>query len=575
MANVIDFSQLRQDPAPLSSIVDPIAAAIQHQADLEWKAKEADKQREAQYTVPNRRLWESLNETERRNRATEDAKQRQLVGQETASNRKARESTNELVRGDIANSDYGRAQQRAGAYQEVDPETGKVQSGLPGFKMITPQAPAFPRRAAGSIEGPMATPEILDDAAVERAGQNAQAGLGGDGGNVLQERQKLQQSEDAFAKGNTPSDPLALAAYQGERERFTPEDNPTAAEPYKGAQVTIGGAPADPDQLRHAASRAQAEDFKKLGDTLMSNHTAAMQTRDPQAVAQTERQLRTYNELLAGVESGQIPGTKAAEAVISGQGAEDKRGAATEMQGQKDAASLERTNVIAAAHAAEEVKKREAKNPGGVDPKIYARVQQDYAAFDKNHTVSTDRAEEYRLKSLVANADQPVVQRSIASVLARGLAGEKGALSNQDINRLQGDLGGAWADVENWLSKKGSGALDPAILNRLVAGINVVLGEKDQKRQGAEAAYAAKFMRPGYIGQSGGLADDINNTFEERFGHPYQPPGAAGAPRRDTSNPDDPNAHDAERPLDGEADEPPRLSRDAALKEAKRRGLLP
>ncbi len=98
-------------------------------------------------------------------------------------------------------------------------------------------------------------------------------------------------------------------------------------------------------------------------------------------------------------------------------------------------------------------------------------------------------------------------------------------------------------------------------------------------RAAAEKAYAARFLTPTYVGHKWGFTNDINNAFEEKFGHPYQPPAqATGGAREPSTGLDAPNGPHASDPLEGDGPAAPmrpgKISREDAIREARRRGLI-
>lgn len=535
MANVVDFSQLRQKVTPWGSVIDPITEELQRR-NAEQDKRDLQDQRDAPERAREERRLRLEEETVRHHRATEDLNDKRAVGEATMKGGDRRSKVENDIRAAIAAGELDRAQQMAASYQEMNAATGGVSQGLPGFKIdrgIEPSVPSPDSAKPGeTVDSVLANP---DSASITDPANDA----------AVKDWQRKQQHPD----------------------------------------VMIAGVHTTPDALRYSAARANAADMQKTEEALQGRYNTALAMGDHVGAGLAQRELDDWRKRRTEVESGLAKPGEAVKANDAVAGAGAKAGDTRALQGEKDAAALARTNVNATSRveaAKAGVGAREAAKAKdraeGMDPKTYTPYASSLAKFNQEHNVTTDRNEETRASTLLANADKNVVQRAMATYLSRGLAGEKGALSNQDIQRIQGDLGGAWADVENWLSRKGSGSLDPAILEQLTAGVQTVLAEKQAKRALDEKAFEAKFLRPTSQAVKWGYRDDALNAFEEKFQHPYVEPQGAPAvhPQRDPSNPDDPNAPDAGRPLDGEASPPPvgKISREEAIQEARRRGLI-
>ncbi len=556
MGEMIDFSMLRQ--SPFKGALDPIAAAVDQWAQQNHQRK-MQEERLAQQKQVNDRIMARDEETQRRNLVREGQEERRLVGQQTLTNQTKVRATEDDVRKALAEAsvtgDYSNAQRLIEGFSMADPTTGAVKQGLPnaGFKphggMPEPQRPTMAPLPPDIEQGPIPSPEDSTNAALIRAqdatnalpeGQDRVAAypdiITAEMGRAAEEGSRFaaQQNRAPDQEQAQQADQRALEGFQTQRSEYD------AAPP----EVTLGGARQDPEAIRTGQGRMAAQGFAKVGDALEGIRTAAFESGDTEALEAVERKLELFPELMAGVESGTVDPKVAFKQLGALSVEQMKREAARE----RDAASMERTKFqganrlentglantgrVAAAKAgvdAREGAKAEARATG-TNEKTYARVQADLSTFDKQHNVSTDRKEEQRMQTLMDNKDVQGVQRAMATQLARGLAGEKGALSNQDIARIQGDLGGAWGSIENWLSRKGTGDLDPAVLDQLVKSTQVVLAEKSRGRAAAEQAYAARFMKPTYFGQKTGHGEDLLNAFEEKFGHPYQPaaPQASG-----------------------------------------------
>lgn len=521
MANVVDFSPLEQKVTPWGSVLDPITEEMKRR---NAQAYEMAKQeaglapaREAQ-----KRLEAKDAETARHNKAREDKDALKQWDQDNVKEWDRRAGTEQKIRDAIARGDLDTAEQLGTGYTGLNIEgKGGVQKGLPGFKMdrgIKPSEPA-------------PTEDVIGDA----------------------------------------------VGYAGDVSTF----NQKQSHP----DIMIAGVHTTPDALRYSASRAAAADMGKVEDALRAQLATATTMHDTATAAAIQGQLRDIQVRRSQVEGGLVKPDQAIKANDTVTGAATKQQGALDLQDKKGGTAVQvaginakrRIDAASAGQAGRDASKA-AERGSGTSEKAYARVQSDLSTFDKQHNISTDRNEEERARTLLGNQDKNIVQRAMATYLSRGLAGEKGALSNQDIQRIQGDLGGAWADVMNWVSRKGEGSLDPAILDQLTAGVKVVLAEKETKRAQAEKLYEARFLRPTYVGQKWGFSDDLLNAFEEKFGHPYQPTQASAAPggREPSSGDDAPNGPHANDPLEGDGPPPtgPRkFSRDDLLRMAKERGL--
>jgi hypothetical protein len=512
MGGVVDFSQLNQEVKPWGQVLDPITAALdQHHQEQIAKAHQ-------------QRQLDFQREQEARLAARDDSRHQEELGKEAriAQHQMAQETVQEAQRQQQADAavrqaagipgNLPEAQRLAQSYVGIDPQTGTVVHGRPFSQRPNPE-PQAPKE-----EGPQATPDIAKQAGLIRADQ---AAFEPNAGPDSQYTGAAQQERKRFAESQTngdATDPQFMAqkqAYLGEKE------NP---------HVAIGGVETTPQDIRYTKSRADAADFKASLGPLTQKLAQAHETGDPQVIAAVQRQVDKANELQPLVEKGLMTPVQAASQINSAGTAEAAFEAKLGAQREHETASTERTKMMSEAAMAREAAKAAAKKEetGGIDPKAEARTEAALEHFQSNFTVKTDRADEARAKTLINNKDSAVVQRAMSSYLARGLAGERGALSDQDIKRIQGDLGGAWVDVENWLSKKGSGQLAPEVSSKLRAGIQAVLDEKTAKREVAKKAYAKTFLSPTSPYAGWGLGDHLRNKHEEIFGEPYQEPSGGG-----------------------------------------------
>jgi hypothetical protein len=361
-------------------------------------------------------------------------------------------------------------------------------------------------------------------------------GLGGDVALAEAERQR-------FAQASTP-DQSSTLQQQG-NQLIDPQQVAVARQAaWKSQQanpaVTIGGVQTTPEAIRYSKSRADAADFGKLGEALAANHAQALQVGDPLALQASERRIQAFQEVMPLVQSGSMtPQAAQARIAAAATGADryvdqsrltaQKATDAASLQGQKDVAAGQRAESAAGAALTRDAAKVAAKKEatGGVDPKAAARFEGDVQHFQVNNNISSDRKDEARMATLLNNKDASIVQRAMAGNLARGIGAERGVLTDKDISRLQGSLGGAWGDVENWLSKKDSGDLSPEVKAKLAEGIQIVLAEKAQARKQSEEAYMSTFGAPDSIYAGWGLGEHARRKFKEIFGHDAPNPTAA------------------------------------------------
>lgn len=595
MASVVDFTMLRQ--SPFEGALDPIVAAAEgyasrrHKDRLQQEAEAArlklEEESQRHMDARNRdnqeqvgRQTDRLNARDENIRMREDRKanldEQRLQGDQTIKNYGQRNTARDQMNTAVAHNDMGRARQIAEGYAEMDPATGKVSRGYPGgFSVEEP--PPVPMKPEGRpLEmGPQASPEEAQQAGKIRAEQASfDEGAGPDSQYTDQaeaERQRFQrantgskQMEQQGGQIVSPNGP-ELALYE---QQLAAHDKAA-----RNPKVTIGGVETTPDDLRQSAGRTAGADFQRVGSVLQAEYADAHQSGDPQAIASAERKVARYRMLIPMVESGQLDGAKATADILQAAAGENKRG-----QAQEHDATMGRYGLAKQRLAND--KPASPTSERGVGVKELSAANADLNAFQRNWNVSADRNEEARMASLLKSNDKSIVQRAIVSNLSRGLAGEKGVLTDQDVNRLQGSLGGAWEDVVNWVDKKGTGQLDPVILGKLTEGINVVLAEKSRKRDQAEAAYGASFMRPTSPYQKMGLGDHLANKADEMFGpgagariqaRLSGKPGGASAATVDPTNPDDANAPNAGRPLDEPSDDEAKLQ-ELEQELAKRRG---
>ncbi len=496
------------------ALLDPITEEL-HRRQAQADQEKLVEMRHAHDEEQQNRLMARDAEKAKHDREVERLNNDRFVGEQTIREGDRRAGYEQKVRDSIARGDIDAAEQMGAGYQSMDAKTGAVSKGLPGFKIdrgIKPSEPA-------------PTDDVIGDA----------------------------------------------VGYAGDVSKY----NDKQAHP----DIMLAGVHTTPDALRYSAGRANAADMKRVEDQVAAQLSMS---HDPHEIEILKHQLNDLQVKRVAVEQGlQKPGDalRGNDSVVAG---ERKQAGNMDLANTNNTAKLERTKVTADAMATRDAAKRAAKDEekaGGADPKAYARVQSDLSTFDKQHNISTDRAYESRVATLLDNKDSTIVQRAMAANLARGIGAEKGVLTDKDITRLQGNLGGYWSSVENWLSKGATGDLADDVKAKLVEGLQVTMAEKAKDRAAAEKAYAARFLTPTYVGHKWGFTNDINNAFEEKFGHPYQPPAqATGGAREPSTGLDAPNGPHASDPLEGDGPAAPmrpgKISREDAIREARRRGLI-
>ena len=535
MPNVVDFSPLNQ------TVYDgrgsaPIIAALKGIAAQNMSQRQHEEQLAFQREQEQRRMLMEQDKTSHE-RQLEAAAQRKQQGVETVANNRGREQADQAIRAAVGIGDLAEAKRRSDAYSEVDPVTAKVVNGR-GFQVNPVEGPAPPTPQPRPIEeGPQASPDEAANAGLIRGAQQAPGDQSPElGAQADQQQMAAAEAErQRFAQASTPDQGSTLQ--QQGNQLIDPQQVAVARQAAWRQQqanpaVTIGGVQTTPEAIRYSKSRADAADFGKLGEALAANHAQALQVGDPLALQASERRMQAFQEVMPLVQSGSMsPQAAQARIAAAATGADryvdqsrltaQRADDASGLQGQRDEASMARTRVIADSAVARDAAKVAAKKEatGGVDPKSAARFEGDLQHFQVNNNISSDRKDEARMATLLQNKDTSIVQRAIAGNLARGLGAERGVLTDKDISRLQGNLGGMWADVENWISKKDTGDLAPEVRQKLEEGIQIVLAEKAQARKQAEAAYMSTFGAPDSIYAGWGLGEHAKRKFKEIFGH--------------------------------------------------------
>ncbi len=359
--------------------------------------------------------------------AREMRQQRSDDAQLEVDNAKRQRQADDTIRGDVARGDMVAAKLHASDYAEVDPSTRTVKRGR-DFEQLPDLNPGAP---------PELKPEMSD--------ADTAANLGA--------------QDTAIANEGKP--------------------------PVTG-RVRIGGVETSTDELRHAADRQAAADFDKVGESLTGELGQALQSGDPYLRTIAQRRAERFGQLQAGVKSGVISPRDAMKEMLSSEALADKYGENRAHDQTVGQFGIEKQRVANSKPSAD---KQRTDGAGGIDRKDVTAFESSANNFQKQWNLAGDRSEDTKLRALLADQDKAIVQRAMISVLARGLQGEKGPLANEDVQRIQGDLGGAWGDVANWVARKGEGTMAPEVLAKLKEGIETTLKQHETNRAAARSAW--------------------------------------------------------------------------------------
>lgn len=615
MGEMIDFSMLRRSPR---ASLDPIIEALDGLA----KSRNAQQQQERQIQFQREQLAQKR-EIEARlatgmesKRAADEAKQnlneRRFVGEQTMRNSRSREALNEQVRGDVANSDFGRAQQRADAYSEQDPATGEVKQGLPGFKVDRGTMPA---PLESPVEyGPRATPEISEEAALIRAGQSAKPtdsddGMGMGGGDVVGEFQRAENERKRFEGQNTVPKDLEMAMYQRQLDSYG-RKQPDPAVPGQGMDadgnmgpaqiapgsrerpdVTIAGVPTNPDDLRYSAGRAEGQDFQKLGNVLQTQFRDAVATGDKASISAVQRRMEAFAELAPQVESGRVPASKAFQQLMGTGTAENAREAAMEQtlvkgtqaqgraetiatgQAQRSAATGQRMEATAdRAEKSMDLKERQERS---------RNTKQDLDSFIQRWNAKTTQEAAQEFPNIVKMLDSGNGKlQDQALITMMRLAQKDNRFSDADA-KLAMRSGAGWLDqMESFVSKGVVGNYGEDVISAARQAAERLQQFYNQKA-GAMNEEADSFLDDDGLYDTKRAASRLGRElpgFRQRhpelYGKAARPAGGGGR-RPDQNDPDDANAKDAGRPLDGDAaPDPANMTRDEKIEYLRSRGML-
>jgi hypothetical protein len=586
MAFNIDYSGLT-NPGTMAGFQDPMLEGMRMLASqLQAKKKQEReltflREREAgvnaradrsaaEVTRRNDRLDRTNDETIRRNRALEDETHRRTLADETVKLSDRKRAADDRIRaaaGIPGNLDEARRQ--AGAFSAVDPETNQVIHGRPFHVEQSPPPP----RPTGLVEGPSTSPEDLDRAAKIRA-EEASFEPAADqrpDSTVDTERASLAQSDEPFQDRDSK-----MALYQ--RQFAASRDE------AQNPKVSIGGVETTPRDIRYAGARANAEDFKRTGEALANELSAAQQMGDPVLLASVQRKMQRYAEALPQVESGALDLGKASALVNSQTTAENTRGATQEHDRTAGTFAQTRAETTAAASAARAAANSPAAKHGGMDPQVENVTLRRRDAFEKRvkdmatrHDLPADTKNFQRAAMNIdsAETDNSVLQAAAQFGVARDITGGGGqSLSNKDVAMVAPRAGG----MERLAGLAGrfvnGDQLSDAEKHVLADAIRHGMDFAKTRFDAFEADYNNTFMSPDLPWVS-----ELGDKYIRGTLRAYVPgsAGTAGArgggARVDPNNPDDANARDAGRPLDGDAPDPSTMTREEKIRRLRAMGV--
>lgn len=506
MANVIDFSPLRGDP--YAGALDPVLKALDERNRRKDAAEAQAAQLAFQREQEQRRVL-SENDKTQHEQALEAQAMRKQQGIETVSNNKGREAADQRIRAAAGAGDFAEAQRVSDAYSEVDPVTAAVKSGR-GFSVNN----------APVEMGPQATPEETDQAATIRALDDP-AGMTPE--SAQQQFSQGEAERQRFQRANTPG---AEPVQQGNK----------LVDPSNVASVNIGGATMTPDDIRHSQSRAAGRDFEAVGQALQEHYAQAVSTGDPVTIAAAKRQLDAYARTAPGVASGAISPTSATQQVAGAASSEarfeqnsqlaDQRGdIGSALQTQRDSSALESAKVTADA-AAQRAQATAAKGDNKEQRQRVQVVEGVKNKFAAQYQLGPDRQARSKMQELLTGADNPVTQKSLANLLMRVKAGEKGVTTDKDRDFIIGNVEGKLGGFDNAVSELDSGMMSPSHLAVIKEAMQQSLDSNNQREEAAIQAWADGVRgNPTY--NQWGLGSHMDAQANELFG-----PGGAERVRK-------------------------------------------
>lgn len=499
----VNFGML-EAPLNFNEALDPVITAID-----QWKKDKGDAEKlklqqahEAELARKDDLRYNSSirrqDLVDARERAKQDLAERRYQGGASVANTQARQGIEAKIRAALAQGDQGTAEMLGKSYSEMDPATGNVTNGMQVQQLpprvADPGAPPEPNAVAPAVEGPRISAQDAERADLQRS---------------LDQPGEITTSRDARDVMQTGDEERAAAL---QHNAVTTADYHNQAEAYRAEasnpRFKIGDTEVDQNSLRYAAANKDASDFENYAGT-------AVPAGDPDAQA--------YVKMLAGAVRGKgMSAQQAAKSLDDYKRTGFKQDFTAGQNDARNETTLERQRI-----ANQRPQASFGFQKSNADVKTETALETATNNFQRQWQVSNERFNRVKLDALANNPDVPIAQRAISGVLSRQLAGEKGVLTEQDIQRLQKNLAGWMPEIENWFSKGATGALDPQILKQLQAGINIVISERKQIDDRAKAAYKAQFLSPTSWFQNHGLGDQAALNYQSIFG---EPPEVAALP---------------------------------------------
>jgi len=315
----------------------------------------------------------------------------------------------------------------------------------------------------------------------------------------------------------------------------------------------IAGVPTTRDALRYSAARANAADMKRVEDEVAARLAT---TSDPRVIEVLKGQLNDLKVKRAAVEAGLTkPGEalKGNDAVAAGiskqQGAEALQGMKNESAANVAGIRAE-TAGAANSHWEQTNQRNDDKEERQKRVALRGEVSQLAGEFGIKDAGKTIRGLEDLQQAVGRGATNSAdAARAVGRWVQ--LAQRDSRISNQDIPVFFGRIGGIekyGGDPFAMLDAAASGKLQPEVIPQILDAAKAMLdrerGNVDEFLTAGDEQFGGFYgkhwqdFRRGLMGMG---------TKKAAAGTP--PPGR---PQRDAGNPDDPNAPDAGRPLDGD-----------------------
>lgn len=484
----------------MAHALDPVIAAMDDVAARRHQEKMQRQQQEA---------------IDRRAQTDDQLNREKFESERLGRNISQRSATEEKVREALDRGEYDRAKAIAAGHQEVG-KGNTVDKGLPGFSLELPDAvpapPEAPAKPKDVEYGPQATPEISMNAAKWRAeAASFEPGAGPDSQYVEEadaERERFNATQgdgrhEQAGGGLIPAQYLeSVAAHDQAMGMWRDRANTPEA--------TVAGQPYDVRGTRNAQSQRRVED-----------------ARETEAAFRGKADSRHVDLLTAMVGSGAsqekaamaAPGMMTKDQLLAFRAAQDERNKAP---WQIAEAGKDRRAIIGANSRVQAAGTARPPAPLPTDrlsEKYLNPINSQIANLQREFQLKTNRQELDNTEMVLNNSKDPVMQRSMVyNVLARGLAGEKGPLSKDDVTRIQGRLGGVVGDMSNWTSIISSGSMSDAQLQAVLPAVNAVIARDRAAMGRAAERYDAGLTNNAALKAIPGASDHIRARRAELFG---------------------------------------------------------